>query len=168
MAVKKTASKTSSRAKLNIDIDKPSKRTNKKVNKTIKKASPLAMVLAVVLLIGGAVGGFFGCKVLTKNDCFEIIGKDELTLTVGEKYNDLGVRVVAFGKDEADKVEIETNLTKNEDGTFTSNNICTYYILYKVNNIKYGSLFKVQKIRLITFVEAAEQEEIDSANGGNE
>lgn len=168
MAVKKTASKTASRAKLNLELDKPSKRTNKKINKTIKKASPLAMVLAVVLLLCGALGGFFGCKVLTKNDCFEIIGKDELTLTVGENYTDLGVKVVAFGKDETDKVEIETNLTKNEDGTFTSNEIGTYYIVYKVNNIKYGTLFKVQKIRLITFVEAAEQEEIDSANGGNE
>ena len=41
-------------------------------------------------------------------------------------------------------------------------------MIYTVDNLKYGKIFKVQKIRLITFVEATEQDEIDSLNpGGN-
>ena len=57
-------------------------------------------------------------------------------------------------------VIIETNLIKNPDGTYTSNEEGTYYIAYTVNNFKYGTLFKIQKIRLITFVEATEEGEM--------
>ena len=166
MAVRKTASKTSSRVKLDLDIDeKSSKRAGKKIKKTFKKSSPTAILLAVILLIVGAVGGYFGCKFLTKNDKFEIIGKDEITLSVGESYTDEGVSLVAFGQDEADKVKIETNLKKNEDGEYYADAIGTYYIAYTVDNLKYGSIFKVQKIRLINFVEPAEDDEIISAGG---
>lgn len=167
MATRKTASKSSSRASLDLDIDsKQSKKTNKKINKTIKKASAGAIILAVVLLVVGAVGGYFGVKFLTRNDCFEIVGKDELTLTLGENYADQSVKAISFGKDVSEKVEIETNLKQNEDGSYYADEVGTYYIVYKVNDIKYNSIFKVQKIRLLTFVEATEQEEIESANGG--
>ena len=57
---------------------------------------------------------------------------------------------------------------ENEDGTFTATEEGTYYITYTVDNFKYGKLLKVQKVRLISFVEQTEQEEIQDANqGGN-
>lgn len=163
MATRKTASKTSGKVKVDLNLDKPSKKTSKKINKQLKKVSPMAIFLAIVLLIAGAVGGFFAVKVLTKNDCFVLNGKDEITLTLGETYADEGAKVIAFGKDDSDKLVVETNLTKNEDGTYSAEEIGTYYITYNVNNLKYGSIFKVQKIRLITFVEASETDEIESA-----
>ena len=163
MATRKTASKTSGKVKVDLNLDKPSKKTSKKINKQLKKVSPMAIFLAIVLLIAGAVGGFFAVKVLTKNDCFVLNGKDEITLTLGETYADEGAKVIAFGKDDSDKLVVETNLTKNEDGTYSAEEIGTYYITYNVNNLKYGSIFKVQKIRLITFVEEAETDEIKSA-----
>ena len=164
MATRKTASKTSSKAKLNLDVN-VSKKTSKNVNKNLKKASPKALILAVCLLIIGALGGFFTCKMLTKNDTFEIIGKDEITLSLGENYIDEGVKVIAFGKDDTSKVSISTNLKKNGDGSYTAEEIGTYYITYTVDNLKYGSIFKIQKIRLISFVEPAEEDEIISAGG---
>ena len=63
------------------------------------------------------------------------------------------------------KVNIETNLKKNEDGKYYADEIGTYYIAYTVDDLKYGSIFKVQKIRLINFVESAENDEIISAGG---
>ena len=171
MATRKTASKTSKKATADFNFDinsKSNKKTSKKVNKTLKKLSFGAMLVAVLFLAIGAVGGYFGLKVVSKNDCFVLNGKDEITLQIGESYTDEGAKVVAFGQDEADKVIIETNLTKNEDGTYTSNEVGTFYMVYKVDDFKYGTIFKIQKIRLITFVEATEQDEIDSANqGGN-
>ena len=163
MATRKTASKTSKKATVNFnwDTNKPSKRTSKKVNKELKKLSVGAILVAVMLLVVGAVGGFFGLKVVMKNDCFVLNGQDEITLTLGEKYTDEGAKVIAFGKDDANKVTIETNLTKNEDGTYSADEVGTYYMVYKVDNIKYGKLFKVQKIRLITFVEASEGAEYE-------
>ena len=165
MATRKTAGKTSQKVTVDLNVDKPSKKTSKKIGKQLKKVSPLTLFLAVVLLVVGAVGGFFGFKYLMKNDCFELIGKDEITLTLDETYIDEGVKVIAFGKDDSDKVEIETNLTRNEDGSYSATNKeeGTYYIIYRVSNLKYGTIFKVQKIRLVNFVESAELEEIENA-----
>ena len=131
----------------------------------MKKLGAGAIICALVLLVVGAVGGYLGFKVLTKNDCFVLNGKDEITLQIGEKYTDESVTVVAFGKDETSKVKIETNLTVNEDGTYFAEEEGTYYISYTVDNFKYGTLFKIKKIRLITFVEPTEQEEINGAGG---
>ena len=170
MATRKTASKTSKKASIGFDLsdNKPSKRKQNKVKKQLKKLSFGAIMIAVSLLVVGAVGGFFGIKTITMNDCFELIGKDEITLQIGENYVDEGAKVVAFGKDDESKVKIETNLTKHEDGTYSATEEGTYYMIYTVDNFKYGTLFKIQKIRLITFVEATEAEEIESANqGGN-
>ena len=163
MATRKTASKISKKAKLNINIDlnKPNKTQRKNVKKQMKKVKPIAVVLAIILLVGGAFGGWFGCKILTKNDCFELIGKDEITLTVGKPYPDEGVKVVSFGKDLSDKVNVETNLTKSEDGTYTSSEIGTFYMVYTVDSLKYNTIFKIQKIRLITFVEESEDRVVD-------
>ena len=170
MATKKTAGKTSKKATLdfNFNLDnKPSKRKQNKAKKQFKKISVGAVLIAVLLLALGAVGGFFTVKVLSKDDCFELIGKDEITLQIGEKYTDEGAKVIAFGKDNSSKLIIETNLTKNEDGTYSASEEGTYYMIYKVDDFKYGSLFKIQKIRLINFVEATEQDEIDIM-GGND
>lgn len=163
MATRKTAKKSSSKASFNVEIDKPSKRTSKKINKTIKKINPLTIFIAVVLLAVGAVGGFFGIKVLTKNDCFEIVGSDVVTLTLNESYVDEGVKVIAFNKDNRDKVVVETNLKQKEDGSYYADEVGTYYITYNVTNLKYGSVFKIQKVRLIDVVEQAESEEIENA-----
>ena len=118
------------------------------------------------LIIGVGLGigtGFYLCR----NDCFEIIGSDELILTIGENYYDEGCKVISFGRDISDEVEIETDLIINPDGSLTGDDTKTYYILYKSNDIKYGKVFTVTKIRLITFVEEPEQDEIDSANDSN-
>lgn len=157
MATRKTASKTTKKANINININKPSKTKTKKAVRKLKKLSPTALVISALLLVGGAVGGWFGTQFLTKNDCFTLIGKDEITMVVGQSYNDQGAKVVSFGKDLSDNVEVETNLTKNTDGTYTSNEVGTFYMVYTVDSIKYNTIFKVQKIRLITFVEETEE-----------
>ncbi|MBR6778607.1 MAG: hypothetical protein IKM43_00425 [Clostridia bacterium] len=167
MATRKTASKVSKKASLNIDIEAPKKSTKREVAKNLKKMSGVAMCLAVILLVGGVAGGWFGCKYLMRNDCFTLVGKDEITLTVGEVYKDEGVNVISFGKDMKDKVIVKTNMDA-KDGGYTSQEIGTYYMVYTVDSIKYGTLFKIQKIRLITFVEESEAEEIITENGGND
>jgi len=161
MATRKTASKVSKKVELDFDIDEKSSR---KATKKIKKLSSPVIFMAVLFLAIGAVGGYFGFNIFIKNDCFEIIGKDEITLTIGDPYEDEGCKVVAFGRDDSDKLKVETNLTKNEDGTYTSMEEGTFYIVYTVDNLKYGTIFKIQKIRLISFVEPSEPDEIANAN----
>lgn len=163
----KSVGKTSKKAtvQFNWDVKKPNKKTSKKAEKAIKKLGAGALLVAVLLMAIGAVGGYFGFKVLTKKDCFVLNGQDEITIQLGEKHTDQGVKIISFGKDVSEDIEIETNLKENADGTYSAEEEGTYYIIYKSNNFKYGSLFKVQKIRLITFVEATEQEEIENVGG---
>ena len=161
---RKSTIKVSKKVELDLNINKPSKRTTRKVKTRLKKLSFGVVMLAIFLLAVGVVGGYFGVQYLSRNDCFNIVGAEEITLEIGESYLDEGVRVVAFGVEETDKVEIETNLKKDNNGKFYAQTEGTYYIKYTVNNIKYGSIFKVQKIRLIHFVEPTESEELGGAN----
>ena len=117
----------------------------------------VVLLLIIVVFAGIGVGTGF---VLTRNDCFEIIGQDEIELQASEKYFDQGVKVVEFGKNCQDKVSIETDMKTNADGSFSpqvdeDNNpiLKTYYIIYKVNT------FKLSK--LVFFVENSEEIVVD-------
>ena len=169
MAIKKNAGKTSKKAELSFDWnsnDKSKKKNSKKAGKHIRKLGIGAIFGAIMLLCVGSFGGFVGCKIATRNDCFALNGQDEITLQIGETYADEGAKVVAFGKDVSEDIVVETNLQTNIDGTYFAEEEGTYYMIYKSTNLKYGSIFKVQKIRLITFVEATEPDELN--RGGNQ
>ena len=167
MAIRKNANKRTTRAKINLNLDessiKKSGKTAKSTAKSFGKSTTVIIVLFLIIGIGLGIGaGFY----ISRNDCFEIIGADELTLTIGENYYDEGCKVISLGKDVSNDIEIETDLTVNLDGSLTGDETKTYYILYKSNDIKYGKIFTVTKIRLITFVEESESEEFESAQDG--
>ncbi|MGN0788178.1 MAG: hypothetical protein ACI4L6_03890 [Candidatus Onthoplasma sp.] len=152
---KKITGKTKKKVQLNLDI-KPDKVNTKKISKSVKKINPAIILMVILFLAIGAVGGWFGIRFATRNDCFEIIGEEKIELSIGETYLDQGVKVISFGKDCQDKVNVETNLKKTADGEYYADQAGIYYITYTVDNIKYGSIFKIQKIRLISFSEASE------------
>ena len=165
MAERKSATKTSKRASINIPKAKKSKsKSNKNIQKNLKKTSFSALATAFIFLIVGACIGAGVWYVTCKNDCFMLLGRDELTLTLEESYTEQGVKIVAFGKDDSQNFTVETNLQVNPEGEYYATEEGTYYIKYKTTNVKYSTIFTIEKIRLITFVEPSEQEEIDSAN----
>ena len=75
---------------------------------------------------------------------------------MGETYTDTGVKIISFGKDISSQAKVETNLLCDENGNYYATEIGTYYIKYTSQDIKFGKLFSIQKIRLITFVEQSE------------
>ncbi len=159
MAKKKTASKVKTKAEFNFNVDEnSSKSTKRSAKKNIKKIGTSGIIAVVCLLLIGVVGGIFTLKYFTRNDCFNLLGKDEITLMIGETYVDDGIYAVSFGRDVSDKAYIETNLQMNDQGEYYADEIGTYYIVYKVDDIKYDKLFTIQRIRLITFVEASEDD----------
>lgn len=166
MATKKTTSKVSRKATLDININL-NKSKNKKSKKQFKKLKPATILLIVAFFALGAVCGFFGVRLLTRNDCFTILGQDEITLQLNETYKDEGVKVVAFNKDVSKDIVIETNLLKDENGNYYAEEEATYYIIYTSKSFKYSSLFKIKKIRLVTFVEPTEESEIVNNQGGS-
>lgn len=175
----KESKKIQTKAKINWGWDAPEDRNGKATRTTryrkstsrnIKRLGFKAiMIIFLVALIGACIGGG-ACWILSRNDCFTIIGNDELTLTLREEdeaiskhnsYYDQGVKVVSFGRDISDSVYIETDLKKNADGSYYADEVGTYYIIYKTNDIKYGKISTVQRIRLITFIESTPDNVVD-------
>ena len=121
-----------------------------------RKASKKAILIAIVSFILALALGAGVCFFLGRNDNFTIIGSDELMLTLGETYQDEGVSIKEFGFDLSKNAIVNTNLKTDTDGNYYADDIGTYYIAYTVNSLKFGFVYHVQKVRLITFVEASE------------
>ncbi len=172
----KEAKKVKTKAKINWGWDAPEDRNGKakrSSNKNARKIKKLGfkaiLIILLVTIIGGAIG-VGACYFVCRNDCFEIIGEDHIErvlkaedkeLTSKNIYIDEGVKVISFGRDVSDKVYIETDLIKNEDGSYIATEPGTHYIVYKVDDIKYGKIFTIQRIRLIDFVESSEEIVVD-------
>ena len=171
-AMARNAKKVKTKAKINWGWDAPESRTGKATRSTKKKIDITDEILIILLvtLIGGAIG-VGACWFVGRNDKFEIVGKEELTLTLRNEdetvftsknsYVDEGVKIVSFGRDISDSVYIETDMKRTGDGRFYADEIGTYYIIYKTKDIKYGKLFTVERIRLVTFVEPTPEYEVD-------
>lgn len=175
----KDTKKIQTKAKINWGWDAPEDRKGKATRST-KSRRPTSrkikslgfkaiLIILLVTIIGGAIG-VGACWIISRDDCFTIIGNDEITLTlraegedinINNSYYDEGVKVVSFGRDVSDKVSITTDLKQNQDGSYYADEIGTYYIIYKVDDIKYGKIFTVQRIRLITFVEGTPDNVVD-------
>lgn len=155
MATKRTVTKTSKRAESGISFT-PSKKSQKSGKKIAKKLGAKVLLFAFIFVLCGALIGAGAWWVVCRNDCFEIVGSDNLSFELGTSYADEGVKIIAFGKDEKSSVSIDTNLIIDSEGKYKANEEGTYYIKYTSNCFKYGKLFKVEKVRLVTFVEASE------------
>ena len=139
-----------------------SKKTKNKIKREVKKEikssankMPIGGWIAIFLtLIVAVVGGVVTEKLITKNDGFVLSGSKEYSLEVGEEnstftYTEEGYKVISFGKDLSDKVSIKTNMTDNNDGTYTidTSEEGDYYLIYEVDSLKYG---KIKRVRTFT------------------
>ena len=113
----------------------------------------IAIVLTFILTLAIGFGAYY---FFNKNDCFEIVGNDEVTLTIGDKYADEGVKIIEFGKDISDKVIIKTDMQKDESGNYYGTEEKTYYIEYSTDTFKMGKIYSIKKIRLVSFVAESE------------
>ncbi|MBQ8430600.1 MAG: hypothetical protein IJX26_01480 [Clostridia bacterium] len=160
--------KTKEEAKINWgwpanSSNKPSKKSSKKTQRNLKKVGFKAVLIALCLLVLSSALGLGVCYIITKDDHFTLLGQDELSLQVSEKYIEDGFEVIEFGKKQNHKVIIETDMVINEDGSYSPQVdengeaiVGTYYILYKTESFKYSKIANIQRIRLITFVEDAD------------
>lgn len=159
MAVKKKATKQSKKVTIDfsglsdVEINKKTKQTAKVM---AKHSGAKIWAFALAFLLVGVCFGIGTWWFVCSNDCFEIVGQTNVVLTLDEKYVDETVKIVAFGKDESHEFVIETNLEQDQEGKYYATEVGTYYIKYKATNWKYGKLFKIEKVRIITFVEASE------------
>lgn len=127
----------------------------KAVNKQ-KKAHPIAFLLVVLFLAVGAVCGYFVTKHLTRNDKFEIIGEQTITINLGEDLpQDEGAVAISFGRDISSRIVVEDNINTEKAGR--------YYIKYTVDDIRYNGVVKYRYIIIL-----APEEGDDTGDGENE
>ena len=126
----------------------------KAVNKQ-KKAHPIAFLLVVLFLAVGAVCGYFVTKHLTRNDKFEIIGEQTITINLGEDLpQDEGAVAISFGRDISSRIVVEDNINTEKAGR--------YYIKYTVDDIRYNGVVKYRYIIIL-----APEESGDIGDGEN-
>ena len=121
-----------------------------------KKAGGKTLFTAFICFILALIVGAGVCFFLGRNDRFEFIGNEELSLTLDETYADEGVEIKEFGFDISKKATVETNLKQNGQGEYYAEQAGTYYIIYSVKSLKFGLIYPVQKIRLISVIGASE------------
>ena len=132
-------------------VAKKAKRTN---GKTLA-----AIIISFILALAIGLGV---CFVMGKNDEFTLLGDEVIYLSTEETYKDDGVKIIEYGMDISKNAVVKTNLKVNEDGEYYADEELLasgpnqFYICYTVKSIKFGFVYNVQKIRLITFTDMSE------------
>lgn len=121
--------------------------------KTVKKIGSKGVLIVVLCFLFAIIVGASCCFIMGKNDCFEIVGSEELEFQIGDSYADEGVLIKEFGINISKSAKIQTNLKVDDKGNYYQDSEGTFYIAYTVKSLKFGLIYNVQKIRLITFVE---------------
>ncbi|MBQ6727458.1 MAG: hypothetical protein IJQ87_00765 [Clostridia bacterium] len=124
--------------------------------KAAKKANGKTLLAAFICFILALAVGAGVCFFLGRNDRFELIGEEHVYLEVNERYSDDGVDIREFGLDFSKKAVIETDLEHDSDGNYYAASAGDYYIAYTIKSLKFGLIYPVQKIRLISVIGASE------------
>lgn len=124
-------------------------KTQKSIEKEIKKMHPLTKFIAAVSFIVALVVAFSASYFIQKNDKFELIGEQTITMNVGGKYiepslND-AIVCVSFGRNVNSSVTIN-NQESTYDPTTSPTVAGTYYIVYQTSDFKFKDITRIRKI----------------------
>lgn len=117
-----------------------SSRSRGSVSKAVKKSHKGVLLLALLFLVIGAAAGAAVSWFMTKDDRFVLNGEKEITLAVGEVYEEQGAEVISFGRDISENVVISGDtVDESTEGV--------YQIVYSVEDLRWG---EYQLVRVVT------------------
>lgn len=117
-----------------------SSRSRRSVSKAVKKSHKGVLLLALLFLLIGAAAGAAVSWFMTKDDRFVLNGEKEITLAVGEAYEEQGAEIISFGRDISENVVISGDtVDETTEGV--------YQIVYLVKDLRWGGY---QLIRVVT------------------
>lgn len=117
-----------------------SSRSRGSVSKAVKKSHKGVLLLALLFLVIGAAAGAAVSWFMTKDDRFVLNGEKEITLAVGEAYEEQGAEVISFGRDISENVVISGDTVEaTKEGV--------YQIVYSVEDLRWG---EYQLVRVVT------------------
>lgn len=147
------ATKTKKSYDGDISVSRSSKR---KMKKQAKKLNWL--IVLPMILIGLAVG-FFGLKFVFKNDGFAMVDAktvDDIMYIGGdsdyEKYTELGVKCISFGKDYSSDVQVvyyyrsDLSSDAKQVDTVDESVAGMYYAVYKTDAPRYKKVTLIRNI----------------------
>lgn len=123
-----------------------SARARRTAEKAVKKTHKLTLSLAVLFLVIGLAAGAAAAWGLTRGDRFVLVGDKQITLALGQAYEEQGAEIVSFGRDISDKAVISGD-------TVDVNKAGVYQVVYTVKDLRWGSY---QLVRTVTVGAAAE------------
>lgn len=116
-----------------------SSRSRGSVSKAVKKSHKGVLLLALLFLVLGAAAGAAVSWFMTKDDRFVLNGEKEITLAVGEAYEEQGAEVISFGRDISENVVISGDtVDETTEGV--------YQIVYSVEDLRWG---EYQLVRVV-------------------
>lgn len=124
--------------------------------KAAKKMSGKSIAVIFICFILALAIGVGVCFFLGKNDKFDMLGAEQIYLAVNDKYTDEGVDIKEFGINLSKKAIVDTDLKTDENGNYYAESAGDYYIAYTVKSLKFGLIYPVQKIRLISVIGESE------------
>ena len=117
----------------------------RRAKKEIKKTHPVTVLIALVIFILGFAGGGLASYKICEGDGFSLKGEKNITLALGERYEEAGFTAVSFGRDISARVLVDDSAV---DYTAAGE----YYIVYRIEeDIKFGGC---QLVRYLTLTEA--------------
>lgn len=117
-----------------------SSRSRGSVSKAVKKSHKGVLLLALLFLLIGAAAGAAVSWFMTKDDRFVLNGEKEITLAVGEVYEEQGAEVISFGRDISENVVISGDtVDETTEGV--------YQIVYSVEDLRW---VEYQLVRVVT------------------
>lgn len=124
--------------------------------KAAKKMSGKSIAVIFICFILALAIGVGVCFFLGRNDKFDMLGAEQIYLAVNEKYSDEGVDIKEFGINLSKKAIVDTDLKSDGNGNYYADSAGDYYIAYTVKSLKFGLIYPVQKIRLISVIGESE------------
>ena len=121
-----------------------------RTTKAVRKSGGKTLITAIICFVLAVIIGAGVCFFAGRNDYFELVGADTVFLEIGEKYTDEGVSIREFGLDLSGRANIDTDLKTDADGKFYADATGDYYIAYTVKSLKFGLIYPVTKIRLVS------------------
>lgn len=141
----------------------------KKIKNTTKKTHVGIIISVIIFALIGIGGGIFASHKICENDVFVVLGEKNIELFVGDDFDfkDEGVKIISFGRDISNKVNIKTNLTKDSQGNYVVDTSVEgeYYIIYTIDDIKYGNIQKVRTISILPTESSIDNQSTEVENG---
>lgn len=110
------------------------------------------ILLLAILFISFFAGGFALCKVLTRNDYFDLLGDKGIVINVGMDYtySEDGFKAISFSKDVSDQVVVSTNLMRDTEGNYIipTDKTGEYVIKYTINSSRLKNIVRYRVFRV--------------------